>query len=34
VHFDTDYAPNKALLEENKIHQIAATPFGIHKIEE
>lgn len=34
VHFDTDYAPNKALLEENKIHQIAVTPFGIHKIEE
>lgn len=34
VHFDTDYAPNKALLEENKIRNIGATPFGIHKIEE
>lgn len=31
VHFDTDYAPNKALLEENKRLRTAFTPFGIIK---
>lgn len=30
-HFDTNYAPNKALMQENTDNHITFTPFGIRK---
>lgn len=30
-HFDTDYAPNKALLQENTDNNVTYTPFGIRR---
>lgn len=30
-HFNTDYAPNKALLQENKDNNVTYTPFGIRR---
>lgn len=30
-HFDTDYAPNKALMQENTDNNVTYTPFGIYQ---